>query len=56
MAAFAAPAPLPGHLDPVRSPPIVVDLSDVEAMRRAFILKTVLDRPLSLRPRQNIGD
>jgi hypothetical protein len=49
------PAPAPGaHLEPVRSaasPTPVLDLGDPEALRKAFILKTILDKPHALRAR-----
>ncbi len=50
-----APAYTPAALEhpgPVRAAPspLALDLADGEALRKAFILKTVLDKPLSLNP------
>ena len=48
-----APAPWE-RPEPVRAAPAApgLGLDDPEALRKAFILKTVLDKPLALRPRR----
>jgi hypothetical protein len=49
-----SPAPIAlAHPEPIRAAsPLAFELADADALRKAFILKTVLDKPLSLRPRR----
>lgn len=51
----APPKPVPlAPPEPVRPEvqPLALELSNAESLRKAFILKTVLDKPLSLQPRR----